>query len=84
MEAKIVKIGNSKGIIIPAELLDLIGLKEKVRLEVKNDQIVISSAKKEAREGWEEMIKAELEKQGQPTRLISDFFEDERNEDWEW
>lgn len=84
MEAKIVKIGNSKGIIIPAELLDLIGLKEKVRLEVKNDQIVISSAKKEAREGWEEMIKAELKKQGQPTRLIPDFFEDERNEDWEW
>lgn len=84
MEAKIVKIGNSKGIIIPAKLLDLIGLKEKVRLEVKNDQIVISSAKKEAREGWEEMIKAELEKQGQPTRLIPDFFEDERNEYWEW
>lgn len=55
-----------------------------MNLEVKNGQIVISSAEKEVREGWEEMIKEDLEKQGQPERLIPDFFEDERNEDLEW
>ncbi len=84
MEAKIVKIGNSKGVIIPAKLLHLTGLKERVSLEVKNDQIVISPAKKGTREGWEEMIKEELEKQGQPEDLMPNVFEDEENSDWEW
>ena len=84
MEAKIVKIGNSKGVIIPAKLRHLTGLKEKVSLEVKNDQIVISPAKKGAREGWEEMIKKEIEEQGQPEDLMPNVFEDEENLDWEW
>jgi len=35
------------------------------------------------REGWEEMIKQEVEKNGPPERLISDFF-DENNSDWTW
>jgi len=35
------------------------------------------------REGWEEMIKQEVEKNGPPERLIPDFF-DEDNSDWTW
>ena len=36
-----------------------------------------------SREGWAEMIRQEVEKNGQPELLIPDFFEDNDN-DWTW
>ena len=82
MEAKIIKVGNSKGIIIPAKFLKLIGLKEKVAIEIEDDKMIISAIKSEPREGWEKMLAEDVAKYGQPERLIPDFFEEENN--WEW
>lgn len=84
MEAKIIKIGNSKGIIIPSQFLKLIGLKDKVAIEIENDRMIISATKSKPRDGWEEMLAKDVEKYGQPERLIPDFFEDEENADWKW
>jgi len=39
-QTKIVKIGNSKGIVIPKKMLQAFG--EEVRLELKDDTIVIA------------------------------------------
>ncbi len=84
MEAKIIKVGNSKGIIIPSKFLKLIGLEEKVAIEIEDNRIIITASKAEPREGWEEMLAEDVEKYGQPERLMPDFFEDEENTDWEW
>ncbi|MDT0690802.1 AbrB/MazE/SpoVT family DNA-binding domain-containing protein [Salegentibacter sp. F188] len=84
MEANLVKIGNSKGVIIPAKLLKLIGLKEKVNIAVQENKLVISPSEKKVREGWEEMIKKEVENNGTPERLMPEIFEDEENDDWKW
>lgn len=84
MEANLIKVGNSKGIIIPAKLLKLMGLKNKVQIDIEDHRIVITPAQENPREGWAEMIKEEIEKGGQPERLVPDFFEDEENNDWEW
>ncbi|MEM0517408.1 MULTISPECIES: AbrB/MazE/SpoVT family DNA-binding domain-containing protein [Aequorivita] len=84
MEAKIIKIGNSKGIIIPAKFLKLIGLEEKVAIEIEDDKMIITAAKSKPREGWEEMLAEDVTKYGQPERLMPDFFEEENNSDWEW
>ena len=84
MEAKIIKIGNSKGIIIPSILLRLIGLEEKVLIKIEDDKMIITPVKSKPREGWEEMLAEDVAKYGQPERLIPDFFEDEDKEDWEW
>ncbi len=84
MEAKIIKIGNSKGIIIPSNLLELIGLEERVSIKIEDDKLIISSIKSEPREGWEEMLAEDVAKYGQPERLMPDFFEDEDKGDWEW
>lgn len=84
MEAKIIKIGNSKGIIIPSQFLKLIGLEDKVAIEIENDRMIISATKSEPREGWEEMLAEDVAKYGQPERLIPDFFMDEDNSDWQW
>lgn len=83
METKLVKIGNSKGVIIPSKLLKILGLKEKVKIEVEEERLIVSPVKDLPRDGWEEQIKNELEKVGQPERLMPDFFEEE-NKDWKW
>ena len=83
METNIISVGNSKGIIIPAKFLKMLGLESIANVEIENGKIVISPASK-PREGWAEMIKEEIEKNGQEKSLIPDFFEDENNDDWTW
>ena len=84
MEVNIIKVGNSKGIIIPAKFMKLIGLKEAVNIDLKKDRLIITPLKKASREGWEEMIIDDIKKSGQPKQLMPDFFEDEKTEDWTW
>jgi antitoxin MazE len=83
METNIITIGNSKGIIIPSKLLKIAGFDSVVDLEISEGKLVISPSRK-VREGWEKLIKAEVEKNGHPSSLIPDFFEDEQENDWQW
>jgi antitoxin MazE len=83
METNIITIGNSKGIIIPSKLLKIAGFKSIVNLEINEGKLVISPSKK-VREGWEELIKIEIDKNGQPDLLIPDFLDDEQENDWQW
>lgn len=84
MEANIVRIGNSKGVILPSKLMKLIGLKEKVSIDVKGNKIIITPAEKKVREGWEEMIREEVENNGSGEKLIPDIFSDEELDEWKW
>jgi len=83
METNIITIGNSKGIIIPSKLLKIGGFKSIVNLEINEGKLVISPSKK-VREGWEESIKMEIDKNGQPNSLLPDFLDDEQENDWQW
>jgi antitoxin MazE len=83
METNIITIGNSKGIIIPSKLLKIAGFESIVNLEINEGKLVISPSKK-VREGWGELLKMEIDKNGQPNLLIPDFFEDEHENDWQW
>jgi antitoxin MazE len=51
MRARLVKIGNSRGIRIPRPLIDEVGLSDEVELEVQDGTILIRSAQP-ARSGW--------------------------------
>lgn len=84
MEAKIIRVGNSKGVILPSKLMKLVGLKEKVSIDVKDNKIIITPAEKKVREGWEEMIKEEVENNGHGEKLIPDVFSDENLDEWQW
>ena len=44
ISGRIVKIGNSQGIRIPKLLLEQSGIQEKVNIEARNGQILISAA----------------------------------------
>ena len=56
MRARIVKIGNSRGIRIPKPLLDQSGIINEVELEVGKNQITIRPVKN-VRSGWDNAFK---------------------------
>lgn len=56
MEANIIKVGNSKGIIIPSKFLKLIGLHEKVRINVEDNRLFIEPIEEHPRSDWEELF----------------------------
>jgi len=82
MEANIIDVGNSKGLIIPAKFLKLLGLKRKVKLEMENNSLIIKPIDK-PRAGWEDMIRKEVKDNGETELLISDVLDSAEN-DWEW
>ena len=84
LKARIVKIGNSRGIRIPKLLREQIGLGEDVSLEIQENQIVIRPARSR-RQGWEEQFKA-MAKQGDDRLLDAELVSHtswDANE-WEW
>ena len=56
MEANIIKVGNSKGIIIPAKFLKLIGLSDKVKIGVEDNKLVIEASKEGLRADWNNLF----------------------------
>jgi antitoxin MazE len=84
MKARIVRIGNSKGIRIPKPLIEQTGLKGDVEIEAQNGKLLIKPATK-ARAGWAESFK-EMAKRGDDALILdagvalTSFDEDE----WEW
>jgi len=84
MKARIVRIGNSKGIRIPKPLIEQTGLKGDVEIEAQNGKLLIKPAAK-ARAGWAESFK-EMAKRGDDALIVdagvalTSFDEDE----WEW
>lgn len=83
MEANIIKVGNSKGIIIPAKFLKLIGLKTKVNIEVSDSKLIIEPLEVNIRNGWKEMFQKANSKDDKDN-LIPDVFEDENLPEWTW
>lgn len=82
METNVINVGNSKGIIIPAKFLKILNLKNRVRLSISENQIIISPIENFPREDWEEKIKADIEKNGVPQMEFPDVFEDENLDEW--
>ena len=82
MKARIVRIGNSRGIRIPKPLIDQTGLGAEVEIMVRGNTLVIVPATS-PRAGWAEAFRAmaehgddQLPDEPRPTRW-------DRNE-WQW
>lgn len=82
METNIIQIGNSKGVILPAEILKQLklSLKSTVSVSLEDNNIVI---KTQPRQGWEEDA-IRLHAESGDELLVPDVFEDEKFEDWTW
>ncbi len=82
METTLTKIGNSRGIIIPARLLRSCGLEGKVSLEERDGKIIISKPAN-PREGWGASF---ADAHPDNTELLIDdaLPNDFDDEDWTW
>ena len=84
MRARIVKIGNSRGIRIPKPLLEQIGIMNDVDLEVENNRIIIRPVSS-PRSGWEKAFKAMGEKGDDALVIGEDNISHSWDEDeWQW
>ena len=83
MKTRIVRIGNSKGIRIPKQLLDQTGLDGEVEIQVRESSLVIRPGRK-PREGWSKAFR-EMARAGDD-RLIDDVpnLSSFDREEWEW
>ncbi len=81
MKIPLTKIGNSRGVIIPAHLLKQLGFTEEVSLEVKNEGLVISKAKR-PREGWAQAFKEAGA--GTDELLLADISNEFDQDEWSW
>ncbi len=78
MHTHLRKIGNSKGIIIPAAFLESCSLSNQVDLSIEGKTLVIQSLKK-LRSGWFDGYREEME-----DNTWNDMLADDVNEEWEW
>jgi antitoxin MazE len=52
MEAKLIQIGNSKGVRFPKSMLQQVGITDRIRIEAEGGRIVITPSDV-TRAGWE-------------------------------
>lgn len=82
MKARLIRIGNSRGIRLPKPVIDELGMTDEVDMEVRADSLVIRPSQG-TRAGWAEAAVALAAEQGRglldaPT---STRFDDE---EWTW
>lgn len=82
MRAKIVRVGNSRGIRIPKRALEEAGLKDEIELEVKRDRLVLRSAIR-PRAGWDEAF-AEMARSGDDALLLPPMSTAWDEREWRW
>ncbi len=81
MKARLVPIGNSRGIRIPKAILEQCEMSDEIELEVEGQQIILRPAERRPREGWREAA-ARMVAAGDDELLIPDMFEDDISVDW--
>ena len=84
VKTNVVRIGNSQGVRIPKTLLEQCHLQNEVELELRDDYLILRSAKK-PRTGWESAFQA-MAKQGDDKMIISDVLPENSwdKDEWEW
>jgi antitoxin MazE len=84
VKARIIKMGNSKGVRIPKPILEQLALGEEVELLVQGDQLVIRPGKR-PRNGWEEQLKRMAER-GDDRLLDAETVSSTKwdQDEWEW
>jgi antitoxin MazE len=82
VNVKIIKIGNSQGILIPKSFMHQAKLDKEVQIDLTEDGILIKPKGSMKRKNWGEKFRKETRKK-QPL-LLSNFGNDFDKSEWEW
>lgn len=77
IKAKIRKIGNSKGILFPKDILEKTGITSDVKITVKDKTISIEASRPADKKKWSDFKKKKTEK----ADFVHNTFDDT---DWTW
>jgi len=82
MTVSVVRIGNSRGIRLPQNILNELNIHDKVEMVVHKDELRIKNVERKPRQGWNEafakMAEAKADKLLLPENIDSEAFE------WVW
>jgi len=81
MNVSIIRIGNSRGIRIPKEILDRCQVEDAVDLKVEKNKIVLEPLKRVPREGWDQAAR-QMHEVGDDALLMPDVFDDDVEVEW--
>lgn len=81
MIARLVSIGNSRGIRIPKTVLDQCQMTEEVELSVKGRQIIVTPISAQPRQGWREAA-ARMYAADDDQLLVPDVLADDEDVEW--
>jgi antitoxin MazE len=83
MKVNLIRIGNSKGVRIPASVIKECGLGEQIEMRIEQGAIVLSPLRG-VREGWDAAFET-MAATGDDTALVPDLLEaDFDKEEWTW
>ncbi|MEL3905790.1 MAG: AbrB/MazE/SpoVT family DNA-binding domain-containing protein [Treponema sp.] len=80
MLLSVIPIGNSRGIRFPKIILDKFSVKDKINMEVTDNEIILTPIKDVPRKGWAEAFCA-MHKNNDD---ILESIPDSRELEWEW
>jgi antitoxin MazE len=85
MKTKIIKIGNSRGIMLSKHLIHQYEFETEAEIIPKRDGILIRPSANFPRAGWEEQFEEAIKKGQQPEKEILEGFSNEfDNKEWTW
>lgn len=85
MKTKIIKIGNSQGIMLSKQLLQQYAFDKEVEIVPKKDGILIKAAKPHSRDGWREQFEQAIKNGHHPEGEMLEGFANEFDEtEWTW
>lgn len=82
MKARLVRIGNSRGVRLPKPLIEEAGLAEEVDVQVREGAVIITSSTRR-RAGWAEAAR-ELRERGDDHLLDQPIATEFDDKDWRW
>ncbi len=80
MKTDVIRIGNSKGVRLPATILKQCGIGSKVEIEVRHNEIILKPIKS-PREGWADAFQ-KMHECGDDKLIIPDEIDAELLEEW--
>lgn len=80
MRTNIIKVGNSKGLILTKTILEKYQIKNEVNIRLEEDYLIIEPISK-PREGWDKQFQKAKPIKGEE-QLIPEVFEDEHLLEW--
>ena len=84
LNARIVKVGNSRGIRLPKLVLEQLEFGEQVEIEVQSNQLVIRPVAVKARQEWEEQYRLMAERGDDKLLDGEQIGASSWDEEWEW